>query len=248
MSERVADVGLKIKEDDWFEPEGKHEPVNFLDISFSFDNSRCLQTDLYCKPTDARSYLNFNSAHPNYTFSGIVHSQAVRIRRIVNNDSRLANRLDELLLDFRKCGYPMTMLTNIMEKVKAQERCLTKKDTDKPPGEDKIMVISTFGRDKKLIDVVEKVQSEKFKFQFVKKTAASFRNLLVKSKTIALGTSLGSTTPCDNPRCHSCHLMSNSDYIEGPTGKRVKTAKGNCISRNVLYCTMPNVVVVKRGM
>ena len=169
VSERVAGFGLKIKETDWNEPEEKHGPVNFLDISFKFDSNKHLQTDLYIKPTDARSYLNFSSAHPNYTFSGIVYSQAVRIRRIVNDDTRFANRLNELFVDFRKCGYPQTLLTKIMEKVRSEERCLIKKDAEQPPGDDKIIVISTFGRDKKLTDVVEKVQSEKLKFQFVKK-------------------------------------------------------------------------------
>ena len=44
----------------------------FLDILFCFDKSGRLQTDLFVKPTDARSYLNFSSAHPNHISSGIV--------------------------------------------------------------------------------------------------------------------------------------------------------------------------------
>ena len=46
-----------IKDIDEFAP--------FLDILFCFDKYGNLQTDLYVKPTDARSYLNFNSAHPS---------------------------------------------------------------------------------------------------------------------------------------------------------------------------------------
>ena len=58
--------------------------INFLDILFCFDIFGDLQTDLYIKETDSRSYLNFSSAHPNHTFSGTVYAQCLRLRRIVN--------------------------------------------------------------------------------------------------------------------------------------------------------------------
>ena len=35
--------------------------ISFLDIQFCFDVKGDLQTDLYVKPTDSRSYLNFGS-------------------------------------------------------------------------------------------------------------------------------------------------------------------------------------------
>ena len=68
--------------------------VPFLDIQFCFDSSGKLQTDLYVKPTDARSYLNFNSFHPRHIFLGIVYSQCLRIRRIINNNDHRKIRLE----------------------------------------------------------------------------------------------------------------------------------------------------------
>ena len=118
ISDKVEEHKMKIKPTDWTVPSKEHGPVNFLDILFSFDERKALQTDLFQKPTDSRSYLNFNSCHPNYTFSGNVTSQALRLRRIINNDERLAERLDELEQDFTKCGYPQKMLKNILDKVK----------------------------------------------------------------------------------------------------------------------------------
>ena len=53
--------------------------VNFLDIQFCFNMEGQLQTDLYIKETDSRAYLNFSSAHANYTFSGNVYSQSIRL-------------------------------------------------------------------------------------------------------------------------------------------------------------------------
>ena len=127
VSDRVGNYGLKIKQSDWSEPENKHGMINFLDIKFSFDKNKSLQTDLYRKPTDARSYLNFNSCHPPYTFSGVVFSQATRLRRIINNDDRLNIQLQNLKEDFLKCDYPSGMLDNIIKKVKILPRTLEKK-------------------------------------------------------------------------------------------------------------------------
>ena len=61
----------------------------FLDILFCFDKNGSLQTDLYVKPTDARSYLNYYSAHPKHVFSGVVYSQCLRLGRIINCQARL---------------------------------------------------------------------------------------------------------------------------------------------------------------
>ena len=78
--------------------------VPFLDIQYCLDIDGNLQTDLYVKPTDARSYLNYTSAHPKHTFSGIVYSQCLRLRRIINNSDRLNTRLNELCIAFEKSG------------------------------------------------------------------------------------------------------------------------------------------------
>ena len=116
VSQRVfSDSGLLIKETDWNEPSQKYGFVNFLAVSFAIDQSGTLQTDLYRKPTDSRSYLNFGSCHPNYTFSGIVYSQGHRLRCIINNFERLSTRLSELETDFKKCSCPASLLTNIFD-------------------------------------------------------------------------------------------------------------------------------------
>ena len=238
VSERVSLFGLKIKESDWSEPVQKHEPVNFLDILYSFDKNKNLQTDLYRKPTDSRQFLNFNSCHPNHTFSGVVYSQALRLRRIINNDERLAVRLDELKNDFRKCGYPQKLLNNIIKKVKTIKRSLeNNKNETSERTDESIMVISTFGRDKKLTNILEKIETrtKNLKFKYIKKTAPSLNSLLTRPKNIALGNSFGKTLPCGRKKCQSCKLVSHKDKITGPRHKLLKTAKGNCITRNLIY-------------
>ena len=240
ISKRVASFGLKIKDTDWTVPQKHTDMVNFLDINFTFDNDGTLQTDLYRKPTDARCYLNFSSCHPNYTFSGVAYSQGSRLRRIINNDERLQVRLTELTEDFCKCGYPRQMLKKIFDKVLNTPRSLEKKKKNLDDENEKMMVISTYGRDKPLKDTVDKIekQSDTLSFQFVKKTASSLSNILVNSKNTSLGPKFGNSVPCNKKKtkkCLTCPLMSKKNFIYGPNLKLLYTSGGNCSSRMLIY-------------
>ena len=157
VSDRVATYGLTIKESDWSEPDLKYGMINFLDINFSFDKNKDLQTDLYRKPTDARAYLHFNSCHPPHSFAGSVKSQALRLRRIINDDGRLQVQLEELKKDFRKCEYPLRMLNNIIDPIKTQSRSLVKRKKQEVK-DDRIRVISTYGRDEELVNIFKKAE------------------------------------------------------------------------------------------
>ena len=96
--------------------------VPFLDIQFCFNIDGHLQTDLYIKATDSRSYLYYSSAHPHHISSGIVFSQCLRLRRIINDQSRLESRLKELCLAFEKSVYPKNMLRDISTKILNTQR------------------------------------------------------------------------------------------------------------------------------
>ena len=148
-------------------------------------------------------------------------SQSLRLRRIINDDTRLVKRLDEMHHDFRKCGYPEKMLNNIMEKVKKMERSLEPVKREEKE-EDRVMVVSTFGRDQKLIEATEKIEkhSEQLKFKYVKKTGPSLRNTLVKSKKSSLGNPQGKTKPCLKRNCKACKMVSGSSYVTDMTGKK----------------------------
>lgn len=160
----LSSFGLHIDE---FVIKDTSEYVNFLDIQFCFDHDGQLQTDLYIKETDSRSYLNFSSSHPNHTYSGIVYSQCQRLRRIINDDERLASRLEELKVSFIKAGYPRKMVDNICSKVKSTKRSLEcnpknkgpkNKGPKNNPSSPNIRIISTYGSDKSIIDTVKKFE------------------------------------------------------------------------------------------
>ena len=100
--------------------------IPFLDIQFCMDSEGKLQTDLYIKPTDSRSYLHFSSTHPNHVYTGIVYSQCIRLRRIINSQVRLEIRMKDVCESFIKGGYPTSMVENISKKVLNQPRLLDK--------------------------------------------------------------------------------------------------------------------------
>ena len=102
---RDWDAGIKHR---WikFEKNGEY-------IEYCFDNEGELQRDLYIKETDSRSYLNFASAHPNYTFSETVYSQSLRLRWIINNKDRLEKRLVGLGSYFKKWIFLRPSIGNI---------------------------------------------------------------------------------------------------------------------------------------
>ena len=147
------------------------------------------------KPTDARSYLNFKSAHPNHVFPGIVYSQCLRLRRIINDNSRLENRLKELCIAFEKSDYPRKLLDKISSKVLNMQRQLERPQrAEEDPASKPILRVSCHGSDDKLLKTItaneeELLKTETFKnaskpvFQFVKKTASNVGSKLAVLKS-----------------------------------------------------------------
>ena len=164
VNAELSPFGLNIDEHTIAE---HNEPVAFLDIQFCFDKNSQLQTDLYTKPTDARSYLQYGSAHPNHIYSGIVFSQCLRLRRIINCNERLKTRLDELSAAFLNSNYPTKMVSNIINKVLHTERRLPNMANTSnssillPSSPDKsIRVITTFGADQAVLDIAAKFEPD----------------------------------------------------------------------------------------
>ena len=183
-----------------------------------------------------------------HIFSGIVYSQCLRLRRIINNGDRLKNRLNELCSAFEKSEYPSKMLIKISTKVLGMERQLERAplieeegSADKP-----ILVVSCHGTVEKLVKSImdneeDLLKTESFKklskpvFHFVKKTGSNIGCKLSILKSIALGKKRGPTLPCNNhSNCMCCKLI-GGENIEEVNGLPISCAPGNCKSKNVIY-------------
>ena len=243
----LKQYGLNI--DEW-NVENPGNYVSFLDIKFCFDVNGILQTDLHIKDTDARSYLFYGSAHPNHIYAGIVYSQCLRLRRIINNTERLNNQLQILKNCFFKCNYPKNMVTNISNKVSNMTRIikLSKTPENVNPKESSIRIVSTCESDSPLINVITKHSpilslTKSFHeksvnsnlFQFVKRTGPSLKNKLVSVKDLAMGSKTGKTKPCGHRNCKCCDMISELDKHK-INNKVIIPASGTCASYNVIYC------------
>ena len=95
-------------------------------------------------------------------YSGIVYSQCMRLRRIINSQNRLESRLEELKQAFKEACYPTRMIENISKKVLNTERDLTpkQKEEDSDSGPLPIRVISTHGSDTELVTTVKKYETQ----------------------------------------------------------------------------------------
>ena len=72
----------------------KHE-VNFLDTTVKKNQNGSLSTDLYQKPTANPAYLYKKSAHDHKRKQSTPYSQALRLRRISQDDTTLRKRLQQ---------------------------------------------------------------------------------------------------------------------------------------------------------
>ena len=97
--------------------------ITFLDTRVRLNiDSRQLYTELYCKPTDVNTYLDFDSAHPTSTKQSLPYSQILRIFRICQREEDFEKHSQQKLEEFVEKGYPREILEGALAKVRAQNR------------------------------------------------------------------------------------------------------------------------------
>ena len=64
----------------------KDNCISFLDISITRDHTRTLDTNIYCKPTHSKRYLNFKSEHPLEHKSAIVNALIHRANSLIRDE------------------------------------------------------------------------------------------------------------------------------------------------------------------
>ena len=92
-----------------FTIEKSKDSVSFLDTIVKLVNNR-IETDLYCKPTDAHNYLLYKSSHPKKCKDSIPFSQFLRIRRICTNTADFDEHAIKFSEHFHRRGYPIPLL------------------------------------------------------------------------------------------------------------------------------------------
>ena len=107
-----------------FTYEYSDKSVNYLDLTIrNIDN--VLETDLYCKPTDAHQYLHWTSCHPPHVKKNLPFGLAYRLRRICSTDEYFAKRAEELKEFLLSRQYRSRVIDTAIERAKS----IPRKDT-----------------------------------------------------------------------------------------------------------------------
>ena len=93
------------------------DACHFLDVTISQENGN-YTTDIYCKPTDSKQYLPFNSFHPRHVKRNIPYALAIRIKRIVSNEKARELRFNELKRRLVNLAYPSFLINDAIAKAK----------------------------------------------------------------------------------------------------------------------------------
>ena len=94
-----------------------YKSVSFLDTTIYINSNNKLESDLYIKPTDRTLLLHQNSFHPQTCKNSIIYSQALRYRRIITDNTRLQQKLDNLLIALIHQGYKHDNIITSFNKV-----------------------------------------------------------------------------------------------------------------------------------
>ena len=90
--------------------------IPFLDTLVYIEENK-VKTKLYKKPTDNKQYLHFNSEHPQHVKTAIPYAQALRYRRIIEDDNILKIELDKLKSNFLNRLYPVDVVDAAINRV-----------------------------------------------------------------------------------------------------------------------------------
>jgi len=97
--------------------------INFLDTTvYRKKETNTLHTKLYIKPTHKNQYLHFSSEYPFHVKKAIPYAQALRFRRIVDEDNVLQTELHNLKLKFKNRGYTDSLSDKEISRVRDVNR------------------------------------------------------------------------------------------------------------------------------
>ena len=139
FSKKCNEINEHIK----FSYKYSRNSIIFLDVMiYKNSETRMLETTLYVKPTDSKSYLDFSSCHPFHNKSSIPFSQFLRIKRNCSEWSEYAKHALMLCNQLSSRGYPYHIIMNGMSTVNKLMRVnILEEKSDKPLDENTIVMV-----------------------------------------------------------------------------------------------------------
>ena len=223
--------------------------TEFLDVNV-IKEGNSLKTDLFIKDTDTHQYLHAKSCHTYHTKKGIPYGQALRIRRIVSDDSVFLRRCGDLEDWLVKRGHEKRLVENEISKAKDVGRDDLLKEKTTTDQDDRLNLVLRYhpALSRNVHDIIKKhltilQLNEQHKKVFSEAPRVTFRraknlkdNLvrasLPKSKQIF------ESGCCGKKRCQvGDNLLTTSHFTDSEKKKNYEIRSGplNCDTPNVVY-------------
>ena len=222
--------------------------VAFLDIDITTSGGS-LDTSVHYKPTDAHSYLNYESSHPPACKKAIPFSQLTRLRRLCSNQDDFEKRCEEMRNFFLNRSYPPHVIEQSMRKIAGMNRKDTLSLNTAKKRSNRTPLIFTF--DHTTAELSSSIRRNFKSLQDNPTTSSIFkepplrafrkdrslRDMLVHTRFS--GQSIQpiekGSTPCKRPRCKTCRCIHNTQVIVGHKGNYRVRGSFSCTTDNLVY-------------
>lgn len=201
QNEIILDIANSINKEIQFTYEHENErKLPFLDILVERRDQEFF-CKLYQKPTHAKSYLNFDSAHHNSVKLGIVKTLKFKIEEISDQPDLDKEKIKNQL---KNCNYPKNLIQNIFSKQLVRNI---------NPDKLEFKNILTLPYVKKISETTKR-QLKKLNVNLINKSTTTLKNLLIKNRPME--NNLDKTGVVYNVKCEC-----NKNYI-GQTKRALK--------------------------
>ena len=214
---------------------------------------------MYYKPTDAHTYLTYDSSHPPTCKNSIPYSQLLRLRRICSEDGDFHDKADEMINFFHQRGYPSTVTDAARRRIED----ITQDQTLQPSASSasgRVPLVVTYHP---LTTKITKIVKNNYNILQADNSTrdifpdpplcafrrdSNIRDQLVHSTLRTNEIPSGSTTACKRSRCNTCAHVISMDSITGPNNHQRKICDTfTCTSRNLIYaiiCVKCNLIYI----
>ena len=221
--------------------------LSFLDCLVKKKNNK-IETDIFYKSTDSKTYLLFQSCHPKHIKVSIPFSLARRLKTIISEPQILEHRFKELEKLLTKQKYPITLIKGGIEKARKLDRNSLLTEIKDKSSTNIIPFVSTYNprnpetyqeiqqdvnilkRDPYMNDILKNYKIIKSKRQ-----PPNLKHLLTKAKFSEIYNT-PKVTRCRRSNCGLCKHLIEGEKVDFKCGKTF-TVKINmsCDVKNVIY-------------
>lgn len=221
--------------------------VEFLDCSLTLLGNS-INTSIHYKPTDAHTYLNFESSHPPKCKQSIPYSQLLRLRKICSDDADYGLKSQEMSSFFLARGYPQNVVTKALQQASDKTRAELLHATRYENTNSRIPLVLTYHPG--MNQVKDVIYRNFYLLQddpevgtlfthpplLAYRRDTSIQDMVVHSKVTPGNTGIPGTFTCGRNRCITCHHVSQKTNIIGPKGNFQIKQHFTCITTGVVYC------------